>query len=159
VIDNYRRRIDYLRISVTDRCNLHCCYCRPARECSPIPEEDLLSLREIVDFARTSVDMGVTKIRLTGGEPLMRQGIVTLVRQLAGLPGLRDFAMTTNGILLSAFAQDLAAAGLQRVNVSLDTTAPLLMFLIYASWVPGGPLNRPLGANPMRVVPARIEPW
>jgi cyclic pyranopterin phosphate synthase len=119
--DRYNRRIDYLRISVTDRCNLRCIYCMPEGSVPLIPREEILSFEEIYEVARTAVDMGVSKIRLTGGEPLVRCNIVDLVSMLADIDGVNDFAMTTNGVLLKAFARPLARAGLHRVNVSLDT--------------------------------------
>jgi cyclic pyranopterin phosphate synthase len=124
VYDRFNRNIDYLRISVTDKCNLRCVYCMPAGGVPLIRHEDILSFEEIEEVARAAVDMGVKKIRLTGGEPLVRRNIVTLVSMLAKIDGVRNFAMTTNGIQLSIFAGDLAAAGLQRINVSLDTVDP-----------------------------------
>lgn len=120
MIDRFGRTIEYLRISVTDRCNLRCCYCMPPKGVQLLRHEDILSFEEIVDVARCAVDLGVTKIRLTGGEPLVRRGIETLVARLAEINGLADLAMTTNGLLLSKYAPALAAAGLRRVNVSLD---------------------------------------
>lgn len=124
MIDRFGRTISYLRISVTDRCNLRCTYCMPADAAKMLPHEEILSFEEITDVARCAVDMGITKVRLTGGEPLVRHGIVTLVEMLAGLDGIADLAMTTNGLLLGRHARDLARAGLGRVNVSLDTTDP-----------------------------------
>ncbi|MFH1530306.1 MAG: radical SAM protein [Pseudomonadota bacterium] len=122
--DRFQRRIDYLRISVTDRCNLRCVYCRPAEGVVLFPREEVLTLEEIHDVAAAAVDMGIRKIRLTGGEPLVRKGIVGLVARLARLPGLEDLAMTTNATHLVDLAPQLKAAGLRRVNVSLDTLDP-----------------------------------
>jgi len=122
--DSFNRKITYLRISVTDRCNLRCRYCMPEEGVKPLPHEKILSFEEILEVAAFAVAHGVNKIRITGGEPLVRKGIVDLVAQLAKLPGLNDFGMTTNGILLPKFAQQLADAGLQRVNISLDTVDP-----------------------------------
>jgi cyclic pyranopterin phosphate synthase len=124
MIDSYGRRIDYLRISVTDRCNLRCAYCMPPEGVPLVWRSEILSYEEIADVARVAVAMGITTIRLTGGEPLVRRDVVRLVRMLAVIDGLRDLAMTTNGILLPRYAQRLAAAGLRRVNVSLDATDP-----------------------------------
>ena len=124
MFDQFERSINYLRISVTDKCNLRCVYCMPAGGVPPMRHGDVLSFEEIVDVARTAVEMGVTKVRVTGGEPLVRRNIVALVSMLAGIDGIRDYAMTTNGIRLSEFAADLAAVGLQRVNVSLDAVEP-----------------------------------
>ncbi|MHC4122558.1 MAG: GTP 3',8-cyclase MoaA [Planctomycetota bacterium] len=121
MIDSFNRRINYLRISVTDRCNLRCCYCMPAEGIKLLRHEDILSFEEIVEVTRVAVKMGVTKVRLTGGEPLVRHGIVKLVRTIREVNGIEDFSMTTNGILLTQYAKDLADAGLERINVSLDT--------------------------------------
>jgi len=119
--DHYGRRINYLRISVTDRCNLRCRYCMPPEGVPARNHADILRYEEIERVVRAAAGLGISKIRLTGGEPLVRRGIVDLVRMLAQVPGIDDLAMTTNGTLLSRFASDLAQAGLKRVNVSLDT--------------------------------------
>jgi cyclic pyranopterin phosphate synthase len=124
VYDHFQRRIDYLRISVTDRCNLRCVYCRPADGVELLPRAEVLSLEEIHDAAKVAVEMGIRKIRLTGGEPLVRKGIVGLITRLSRLPGLADLAMTTNATRLVEMAPQLKAAGLKRVNVSLDTLDP-----------------------------------
>ncbi len=124
MFDCFNRRIDYLRISITDRCNLRCEYCMPADGIPWIPRERMLSFDEIEAFTRTAVRMGVSKIRLTGGEPLVRRNVVDLVARLARLPGVRDFGMTTNGAALSRLAVPLREAGLHRINVSLDTIDP-----------------------------------
>jgi cyclic pyranopterin phosphate synthase len=101
VLDRFNRKLDYLRISVTDRCNLRCRYCMPEEGIKPLRHEDILSFYEIADFTRIAVDHGVTKVRITGGEPLVRKGIVTLVSMLAGISGIKDLSMTTNGVLLA----------------------------------------------------------
>lgn len=124
MLDNYNRQINYLRISVTDRCNLRCTYCMPAEGIKLIDHSSVLSFEEITSFTRSAVEMGVSKVRLTGGEPLVRKGICNLVEMLAGIKGIKDFSMTTNGILLAQYAKDLKKAGLQRINVSLDTVNP-----------------------------------
>ena len=124
MIDIYGRRIDYLRISVTDRCNLRCTYCMPPEGVPLAWRTQILSYEEIAEVARCAAAMGVTKIRLTGGEPLVRRDLVRLVKMLAAIDGIRDLAMTTNGILLPRYARSLAVAGLNRVNVSLDAMAP-----------------------------------
>ncbi|HUW33886.1 MAG TPA: radical SAM protein [Planctomycetota bacterium] len=120
MVDGFGRQIDYLRISVTDRCNLRCRYCMPAGGVKLLPHDQILSLEEIVEVARAAVPLGITKVRLTGGEPLVRDGITELVRMLSRIEGIRDLTMTTNGVLLGRRARRLADAGLQRVNVSLD---------------------------------------
>ena len=122
--DKYNRRINYLRISVTDRCNLRCVYCMPAEGIKLISHNEILSFDEIYEVAKVAVSLGVDKIRITGGEPLVRKNIVELVRMIASLDGLKDFGMTTNGIYLKKYAQELADAGLHRVNISLDTVDP-----------------------------------
>ena len=122
--DRFERRINYLRISVTDRCNLRCTYCMPAEGVPLLDHDDVLSLEEIRDFTATAVAMGVDKVRLTGGEPLVRRGIVDLVAMIAAIPGIRDFGMTTNGALLPRHAEGLKKAGLHRLNISLDSLEP-----------------------------------
>jgi GTP 3',8-cyclase len=122
--DSYNRRINYLRVSVTDRCNLRCQYCMPEEGIPKISHESILSYEEIRDIVRLTVEQGINKVRLTGGEPLVRKGIVDLVGMLAGIEGIEDLAMTTNGILLNQYAEKLKRAGLQRVNISLDTMDP-----------------------------------
>lgn len=124
MLDNYNRNINYLRISVTDRCNLRCTYCMPEEGIVLMAHDEVLSFEKIRDFVKETVASGITKIRLTGGEPLVRKGIVDLVKLLSDIPGIDEIAMTTNGILLEKYADLLAKAGLQRVNISLDTLNP-----------------------------------
>ena len=124
LIDKYKRHINYLRISITDRCNLRCIYCMPIDGISHLSHENILSYEEIVRIARIAVKGGITKIRITGGEPLVRKGVVNLVGWLSQLEGIEDLSMTTNGILLSEFAKPLFEAGLKRVNVSMDSLKP-----------------------------------
>lgn len=120
-LDQHGRTIDYLRISVTDRCNLRCLYCMPEEGVSWKPHDALLSLEEIVEFVRVAASEGFKRIRLTGGEPLVRKGIESLVKEIHQIPGIESVAMTTNGILLPKMAPKLKEAGLSRVNISLDT--------------------------------------
>ena len=124
MFDRFNRPINYLRISVTDRCNLRCRYCMPEEGIHLLSHEDILSFDEIMDFTKTAVAFGITKARITGGEPLVRKGIVTLTGMIAGIEGIKDLSMTTNGTLLDQFAYDLHKAGLQRINISLDTIDP-----------------------------------
>lgn len=124
MLDRFNRTINYLRISVTDRCNLRCRYCMPEEGISLLRHEDILTFDEIAEFTETAVKHGVNKVRITGGEPLVRKGIVTLVEMIASIKGIKDLSMTTNGVLLEDFASGLKEAGLQRVNISLDTTDP-----------------------------------
>jgi GTP 3',8-cyclase len=119
--DRYNRRINYLRISITDRCNLRCKYCMPERGIALLKHEDILSFEEITNFVRIAADKGIDKVRITGGEPIVRKGVVGLVKMLSEIKGLKDITLTTNGILLEEYAAPLAEAGLKRVNVSLDT--------------------------------------
>jgi cyclic pyranopterin phosphate synthase len=121
VIDSFGRKINYLRISVTDRCNLRCRYCMPEDGIELLKHNDIMSFEEIIEVTETAVAMGITKVKLTGGEPLVRRGILELVKAIAAIDGIEDFGMTTNGILLAQYARALADAGLKRVNVSLDT--------------------------------------
>jgi cyclic pyranopterin phosphate synthase len=123
-LDAYNRPISYLRVSVTDRCNLRCVYCMPETGVSWRAHDEILRFEELESVVRAAAQLGISKVRITGGEPLVRSGIVDLVRSLAAIPGVDDLAMTTNGILLSRFACELARAGLQRVNISLDTLRP-----------------------------------
>ena len=122
--DWFDRAITYLRISVTDKCNLRCRYCMPEEGVQGRPHSDFLSLEQITEAARAAVRLGMRKIRLTGGEPLVKRGIVDLVRMLRGIGGLEHLAMTTNGTLLARHARELKEAGLDSLNVSLDTLDP-----------------------------------
>ena len=122
--DRFQRTINYLRISVTDRCNLRCVYCMPPQGITWQPHSSIMRYEEIVEVARVMAGLGLREIRLTGGEPLVRPGVTGLVRMLAALPGIEDIALTTNGLLLEKMSAELAQAGLRRVNVSLDTLKP-----------------------------------
>lgn len=121
MFDRFNRDINYLRISVTDRCNLRCKYCMPEEGVHLLRHEDILSFDEIAEFTKVAVANGVSKVRITGGEPLVRKGITTLVKMISGIDGIHDLSMTTNGTLLERYAGELKASGLQRVNISLDT--------------------------------------
>jgi len=124
LVDPFSRTIDYLRISVTDRCNLRCLYCMPFQGVRVIPREEILNYEEIQRLVAIAVRMGVRKVRITGGEPLIRSGIVSCVASLSKIQGLEDISLTTNGTLLETLARPLREAGLKRVNVSLDTLDP-----------------------------------
>jgi GTP 3',8-cyclase len=128
VVDALSRPLSSLRVSVTDRCNLRCEYCMPEKDYLWLPREDLLTFEEIRRLAEVFASLGVSKIRLTGGEPLLRRDLPSLVKLLAGLPGIDDLALTTNGVLLLEQAEALAAAGLHRITVSLDTLRPERFF-------------------------------
>jgi len=124
IIDHFHRTIDYMRISVTDRCNLRCVYCMPEEGIEPLSHNAILRYEEIVRIVRLAAGLGISHLRLTGGEPLVRRGLPSLVLELNAVPGIESLAMTTNGTLLDQFANELKAAGLQRVNISLDTLRP-----------------------------------
>lgn len=124
--DGYGREIYYLRLSVTDLCNLRCVYCMPAGGVEKRRHEDVLTVEELEEIARSAGRCGIRKIRLTGGEPLVRRGIVDICARTAAAPGVEEVCMTTNGLLLPKLAPELRKAGLRRVNISLDTLSPEL---------------------------------
>ena len=125
LVDRFGRKITYLRISVTDRCNYRCVYCMPEEGVELKPHAEMLSYEDMINIASAAVELGITKIRLTGGEPLIKRNIEFLVSSLAQIKGIDDLTMTTNGSLLTVDkARDLQEAGLQRVNISLDTLDP-----------------------------------
>lgn len=117
-------KIDYLRISITDRCNFSCVYCMPPGGVPPMPREDLMSFDEIVHFTEAAAGTGITRVRVTGGEPLVRRNCAGLIEKLAAVPGVSDLSLTTNGSLLAQHAAELKAAGLGRINISLDSLDP-----------------------------------
>ncbi len=125
MLDRFDRKINYLRISVTDRCNLRCRYCMPCDDFVMLAHADILRFSEIVGVVREGAAMGIDKVRLTGGEPLVRRDVVKLVGMIAAVPGIKDLSMTSNGVLLDKFARQLAEAGLMRINISLDTIDPV----------------------------------
>ena len=124
LIDKFQRKIDYLRISITDKCNLRCQYCMPEDGVNLLKHEDIISFEEIAKVVETSAKYGIDKIRITGGEPLVRRGITDLIRMIASVDGIKDLAMTTNGFLLEKYIEQLHDAGLRRLTVSLDTLNP-----------------------------------
>jgi GTP 3',8-cyclase len=119
--DTFGRLHDSLRVSVTDRCNIRCFYCMPEDAVEFVPRREILRYEEIERFVRIAVDLGVTKVRVTGGEPLVRKDLPDLVRRIASIPGIEDLALTTNGVLLAPLAGPLYDAGLRRLNIHLDT--------------------------------------
>lgn len=124
MFDSYNREIDYLRVSVTDRCNLRCTYCMPAEGVPLKRHADILSYERIIQVAHGAAALGIRKLRLTGGEPLVRRDVAFLVRELKSVPGVREVCLTTNGTLLAPLAGELRRAGLDRLNISLDTLDP-----------------------------------
>lgn len=121
--DKYGRIIDYMRVSIIDRCNLRCQYCMPT-DIKWIPPQEILSLEEITEICRQASQIGIRKIKVTGGEPLIRKGCVDLIRMLKKIPGIEQVTLTTNGVLLAQYAKQLNNAGLDAINVSLDTLDP-----------------------------------
>ena len=126
MIDGYGRTIDYIRISVTDRCNLRCTYCMPEKGTLSVPHEEILSYEEIINLAGIFASLGIHKIRLTGGEPLVRKNLSFLVKKLKQVSGIHQVTLTTNGIFLYDQMDELAAAGIDGINISLDTLNPQL---------------------------------
>jgi len=124
-LDQFGRQIDYLRISLTDHCNFRCLYCMPLRDLAFAPAEELLNAEEIETVARAAGRVGFRKIRLTGGEPTLRPDLLDIVRRIAGVEGIADLGMTTNGVLLPRLADDLVRAGLKRINIHVDTLNPV----------------------------------
>lgn len=124
LVDKYGRVHDYLRISVTDRCNLRCVYCMPEKGMTFEPDHRILRYEEITEVVKALAPLGVRKLRITGGEPLVRKGLDRLIAMLSAIPGIEDIALSTNGIYLASFAPALKAAGLTRVNISLDSLVP-----------------------------------
>src|SRR3989454_6756480 len=121
LVDSFERAHDNLRISVTDRCNIRCFYCMPETGVRFMNRSEILSFEEIERFVRVAVRLGIRKVRVTGGEPLVRKNLPVLIRKLAAIRGIEDLALTTNGVLLSEMAEELYDAGLRRINIHLDT--------------------------------------
>lgn len=134
--DSFERKIDYLRVSITDRCNLHCVYCSPERRATHFSASELLTAGEISRFVRIARGHGLRKVRITGGEPLLRKDVTEIISSVKAL-GIRDVSLTTNGVLLAGMARKLRAAGLDRVNISLDTLNPAR----YAEMTGGGDMR------------------
>ena len=156
MLDAYHRTINYLRISVTDRCNLRCVYCIPEEGVKLMQHHDILSFEEIAETVKVGIQFGINKVRITGGEPLVKRNIVELVKMISTIDGITDLSMTTNGVLLADYASKLKDAGLQRVNISLDTINPIR----FKEITRGGDLNMVLngikaaqqsGFNPIKI--------
>jgi cyclic pyranopterin phosphate synthase len=156
LLDPFERNINYLRVSITDRCNLRCTYCMPKEGLSQIGHDDILRYEEIRRIVRVSTDVGITKVRITGGEPLVRRGVAEFIASLHSLPGLTEISLTTNGILLAPCADSLFAAGIRRINISLDSLNPEK----YARITRGGDLRavlagirkvRDIGFSPIKI--------
>ena len=121
LIDNFGREISYLRVSITDRCNYRCIYCQSEKKFEFIPHQEILRFEEIVEIVQEAVNLGITKVRITGGEPLVRKGVVDFIKKLREIKKLEDISLTTNGFFLTEYAEKLKDAGLNRVNISLDS--------------------------------------
>ncbi len=130
MLDNNHRVINYLRLSVTDRCNLRCIYCMPEKGIRFMPHSEILTYEEILHIVRLSIQKGIRKIRLTGGEPLVRKGFLSFLEMLSKIEGLEEITLTTNGVLLKSFAADIKNCGISRINVSLDSLRPERFFRI-----------------------------
>lgn len=124
LVDKYNRHLNYLRISITDRCNLRCLYCAPGGLVPKLGHDDVLRYEEILRIVRIAVSLGISKIRLTGGEPLMRKGVYDFLHELAAIEGLSDLSLTTNGVMLAENIEKIKTAGIKRINISLDTLNP-----------------------------------
>lgn len=140
MVDAHGRMINYLRLSITDRCNLRCHYCMPASGVPPKQRSDILSYEDFLRIVRAATQLGVRKIRITGGEPLVRRGAIGFLEKLSTLPNVDEIALTTNGVLLSNMANELKAAGVERLNVSLDSLRPHT----FAEITRGGSLSKVL---------------
>jgi len=124
LIDRQHRHLNYLRVSITDRCNLRCRYCMPQGITSKLSHAEILSFEEILRIIRVGVGLGISKVRITGGEPLVRNGVVDLLREVAAMPGIADVSLTTNAVLLADRIHEIKAAGVKRLNISLDSLRP-----------------------------------
>jgi len=140
MLDRYNREINYLRISVTDRCNLRCRYCMPEEGVPKKSHSDIISYEQIIRVVEAAVGIGISKIRITGGEPLVRKDVLHLIRGIRLVEGVKELVLTTNGVLLEKMAGNLKSAGVHRVNISLDTLDPDK----YTELVRGGDINRVL---------------
>ena len=154
--DSFSRPINYLRISVTDRCNLRCIYCMPPEGIELLSHNDILTYEEIYTITKAAAELGINKIRLTGGEPLTRLGLPDLVLKIANIRTIDDISMTTNGLLLARYAVELKKAGLKRVNISLDTLKPgrfeqISRFKHYEDVAAGIDAAKAAGLNPIKI--------
>jgi cyclic pyranopterin phosphate synthase len=124
MVDSNNRKINYLRLSITDRCNLRCMYCMPEEGIDFLPHENILSYEEILRIVALSTYRGIRKVRLTGGEPLVRKGFTDFLKSLSKIEGLEEISLTTNGVLLKQYAADIKECGVHRINISLDSLVP-----------------------------------
>jgi cyclic pyranopterin phosphate synthase len=155
--DQFGRRIEYLRISVTDRCNFRCAYCMPLEGLSWLPREEILSYEEITEIVRQLAPLGVSRLRITGGEPKIRPQLSTLVAMLRAVPGIHDIALSTNGVKLPEMAAELEAAGLDRVNMSADSLRPERIRAIARRSLAFSPVDAALAAELAGLGPVKIN--
>mgnify|MGYP001604929389 CR=1 FL=1 len=155
--DQFGRRIDYLRISVTDRCNFRCAYCMPLEGLPWLPREEILSYEEITDVVRQLAPLGVSRLRITGGEPTIRPQLATLVAMLRAVPGIEDIALSTNGVKLPQMAEELRAAGLDRVNMSADSLRPDRIREIARRSLSFNPIDAALAAERAGLGPVKLN--
>ncbi|MCL4427839.1 MAG: GTP 3',8-cyclase MoaA [Deltaproteobacteria bacterium] len=156
LIDNFGRQIKYLRISVTDRCNLRCVYCMPESGVPLLNHGEIISYEDILRLVNILSNHGVNKIRITGGEPLVRKGLAALIENISGIKGIEDISMTTNGILLERYASELYNAGLKRINISLDSLKEERFYRITRTGslkdvLAGIKLAKKMGFNPVKI--------
>ena len=156
LVDEYGRKIDYLRISITDHCNLKCYYCTPFSGRDHLERSEILTYEEMLKVTRAAVAAGIAKIRITGGEPLVRKGVVEFCRMLSDIDGLESLALTTNGVYLAEMAEPLFKAGVRRINISLDTLRPDRFEKITGySWLPrvlaGIERAKQIGMHPIKI--------
>jgi cyclic pyranopterin phosphate synthase len=156
LLDRYQRAVKYLRVSITDLCNLRCVYCRPPEGVKLITHDEILRYEEILTVITVARDMGVRKIRVTGGEPLVRRGALEFISRLTSLEGIEDVGLTTNGVLLPSMAKDLKSVGLTRINISLDSLRPEIFRRItrsdrLADVLAGVELVMELGFHPVKI--------
>ncbi|MCX5766479.1 MAG: GTP 3',8-cyclase MoaA [Gemmatimonadetes bacterium] len=157
MLDQYGRSIEYLRISVTDRCNFRCVYCMPEHGLAWLPKADILSYEEIADVARQLAPLGLKRLRITGGEPTIRPELTRLIQQLNAIPGIEDIALSTNGVKLVEMAPSLRDAGLDRVNLSADSLRPERIAAIARRTVPFSPVRSAIAAQEAGLAPVKIN--
>jgi len=155
--DQFGRRIEYLRISVTDRCNFRCAYCMPLEGLPWLPREEILSYEEIAEVVRQLAPLGVSRLRITGGEPTIRPQLTTLIAMLRGVPGIEDIALSTNGVKLPQMAAELEAAGLDRVNMSADSLRPERIRAIARRSLAFDPVEAALAAERAGLGPVKLN--
>lgn len=156
-MDQFGRRIEYLRISVTDRCNFRCAYCMPVEGLPWLPREDILSYEEITEIVRQLAPLGVNRLRITGGEPTIRPQLATLIAMLRELPGIQDIALSTNGVKLPDMAAELKSAGLDRVNMSADSLRPDRIREIARRSITFSPIDAATAAERAGLGPVKIN--